>query len=86
MRERLPLPGLSFLCACAKFSCVVQSAEPYERGVRQRGGAGGTADRRWKKEYTLEQGHYVADSVAGQISWTTFITSRNKEWLEYHDR
>jgi hypothetical protein len=66
-REKLPLPGLSFLCACAKLRCVVQSAVPYERGVRQRGGAGGTADKCWKKEYTSGQGRKEQLCRADQI-------------------
>jgi hypothetical protein len=44
VKEKLPLPGLSFLCTCTKLRCFVQFMEPYERGVRQRGGAGGKVE------------------------------------------
>jgi hypothetical protein len=79
VRERLPLPGLSFLCACAKLRRGVKSAEPYDRGVRQRGGAGGTADRRWKKDCTSEQGlRYCAMKHVRYWSWRSSIHYRNK--------
>jgi hypothetical protein len=79
VRERLPLPGLSFLCACVKFRWVVQLAERYERGVRQRGVAGGTGDRRFRRRDKLQFRILFTKLritfICSRVSWTSSLYS-----------